>query len=387
MIPPSFSYFASPPGSRLLSLASDLSHDPLKAVTTLRGDFPVDRVREAITLCRLRERGAAKFSRAADMWFDETGLEQASSETVARYRARRFEGCDRVADLCCGIGGDALGLSSAAGEVIAVDRNPARAAAVRWNACAHEVGGRVRAVVADLESWVPDTGAAFFDPDRRPEGRRRYAYADYRPALPLDDLNRRFSKLGVKVAPGIPEEDLPDDCEVEFISERGACKEAVLWFGGLRSQAGRRATLLPAGSSLVREPGPLPDVAPPGAWLYEPDNAVVRAHLVAELARDLDAWLLAPQVAYLSSDSWVATPFAAAFEVVDVFRFGLKRLQGYLRERSVGRITVKKRRFPLDADELIAKLRLVGENEATLVLTRISHAPTVIVCNPSATPG
>ncbi|MGB6164688.1 MAG: hypothetical protein WBF75_19385, partial [Pseudonocardiaceae bacterium] len=37
-------------------------------------------------------------------------VEQASSEVIAEHRARRFAGAVRVADLCCGIGGDLLAL-------------------------------------------------------------------------------------------------------------------------------------------------------------------------------------------------------------------------------------------------------------------------------------
>jgi hypothetical protein len=386
MLSDSFLYFASSSGARLLLEAADLSDDPLRAVTTLRAEYPVERVREAITLSQLRKRAVGKFSNAADMWFDATGLEQASSETISRHRARRFDGCDRVADLCSGIGGDTLSLAGVVSSVIPVDLNPARAGAVCWNARVSGVSDRVHPVVADLATWLPDAGAAFFDPDRRPGGRRRVAYADYQPALKLQDLHRRFTRLGVKVAPGIPEEDIPGDCEVEFISEKGVCKEAVLWFGDLKTGPRRRATLLPGGHTLTDEPVPTPDVRPPGSFLYEPDAAVVRSHLIHQLAHQLDASLLNPQVAYLTSDALISTPFAAAYEIVDIFHFSLKRLQAYVREHSIGQITVKKRRFPLDADEVTRRLRLKGSSAATVVLTRLNDAPTVIVCNPVATP-
>ena len=55
------------------------------------------------------------------MWFERTGLEQATAEPVARHKARRFAGrTATVIDLCCGIGGDTLALADWA-EVVAVD--------------------------------------------------------------------------------------------------------------------------------------------------------------------------------------------------------------------------------------------------------------------------
>src|SRR5262245_57050235 len=79
------------------------SHGSERALQTrLRREFPDRLVRGAFALCELRRRGQAKFSHAAEMWFDRQGLEQATSEPVARHKALRFSG--NVFDLCCGIG-------------------------------------------------------------------------------------------------------------------------------------------------------------------------------------------------------------------------------------------------------------------------------------------
>ena len=79
---------------------SDL--DELALQRELRQQYPDDVVRLAVTLHHLRIRGAAKFDRAGEMWFDRVGLEQATTELVAQHKAKRFSG--DVDDLCCGIG-------------------------------------------------------------------------------------------------------------------------------------------------------------------------------------------------------------------------------------------------------------------------------------------
>ena len=50
------------------------------------------------------------------MYFVRAALEQASPEVVAKHRARRFAdlGCQQIADLGCGIGGDAIALAAQA---------------------------------------------------------------------------------------------------------------------------------------------------------------------------------------------------------------------------------------------------------------------------------
>jgi hypothetical protein len=61
--------------------------------------------------------------------------------------------------------------------------------------------------------------------------------------------------------------------------------------------------------------------------------------------------------------------------------FNLKKLRAYLRERNIGRVTVKKRGSPLTPEELIAKLRLSSEGEErVVVLTRVKGDPVVIIC-------
>ena len=76
----------------------------------LRCEFPDDMVRAALTLSELRRKAAKKVSRADSMWFDRRGLEQSTSEAVARHKARRFSG--RVYDFCTGIGSDAIALAA-----------------------------------------------------------------------------------------------------------------------------------------------------------------------------------------------------------------------------------------------------------------------------------
>ncbi len=99
------------------------------------------------------------------MWFDRVGLEQSTSEAVARHKARRFRGS--VWDYCCGIGGDSVMLAEHC-EVTAVDRDPAACLYSEYNAEAYGVAGRVTPLCADVESLGERNGLLHIDPDRRP---------------------------------------------------------------------------------------------------------------------------------------------------------------------------------------------------------------------------
>src|SRR5262245_50824846 len=106
---------------RLLEIVAAAEGSELALQKRLRREYSDRLVSAAFSLCELRRRAAAKFTRGAEMWFDRRGLEQATSGAVARHKSKRFQG--NVLDLCCGIGGDSIALAEHC-VVTAVDSNP-----------------------------------------------------------------------------------------------------------------------------------------------------------------------------------------------------------------------------------------------------------------------
>jgi SAM-dependent methyltransferase len=323
------------------------------------------------------------------MYFTPEGLEQASRASVAAHRARRYQGVagpdGLVADLCCGIGSDLAALASAAGgRVLGVDRDPVTAAVARANVTALQVD-QVEVRCADVTGLaLRGVTAAFVDPSRRGDGRRRFDPAAYSPPFDfVTELAARVPATGAKVAPGIPHAALPVGAEAEWVSERGDVLECALWFGPL-AQPGvrRRATLLPSGATLVGDPAlPVP-TGPVRRYLLEPDGAVIRAGLVAEVAALAGGSLLDPTIAYIAADDPARTPFARCYEVRETLPFQLKRLRALLRARGVGRLTIKKRGTAVEPSELRRRLDLSGDREATLVLTRVAGKQTALLVDP-----
>jgi SAM-dependent methyltransferase len=381
----SFHRLLSPDGRAVLAEAVALSPTEgtlLSCHQRLRKKFPDDLVRAALEMALLRRKAADKFTRAADMYFTREALEQSSGEIISTYRASRFAGHSHVADLCCGIGGDAIGLSAVA-DVNAVDLDPLRLAMAAENVTAY--GRRATFVPGDVTTVpLPDLDAAFLDPDRRADGKRHIRIRDYVPAL--DAVRARFPsdfRLGVKVAPGVPWDELRTfDAEAEFISVGGELKECVLWFGPLKT-AGRRATVLPAGVTLFAdEPAPPAEPGPPLAYLYDPDPAVVRSGLVSDLGRLLDARPIDADIAYLTGDRLVATPFVKAYRVEESLPFHAKRIGERLKAANVGHVTLTKRGSPVDVDELRRKWKLTGSEVRTVILTRVSGQPWALIATP-----
>jgi len=373
----------SPRGRELLDRLKREAVTPdtaLRVSVRLRADYPAELVRDALAQHELRMRAESKFSRAGDMFFTGAGLEQASAELVARHRARRYPDTEHVADLCCGIGGDLIALA-ASRAVLAVDHDGLHLRMARANAEAYGVAGRVSTVLADVRDVdLTGVGAAFIDPARR-TGRGRLPAGESQP--PLDwcvRLADRIGRVGIKAAPGLPHKAVPPGWELEFVAVGRELKEAVAWSPAQATTA-RRATILPAGDTLVQAPGGEPAQArPPGEFLFDPNPAVTRAGLVRELARLIGAWQIDERIAFLSADSAARTPFARVLRVIDSAPWQQKRLPARLRALDIGVVDIRRRGLAGDVERLHRQLKLSGSRRATLVMTRVNDRPWALVC-------
>ncbi len=371
-------YLQTPAGQLLLAAAAQVGTD-LNAQQALRADFPTDMCRAALSLVAVRAAAGEKFARADRMLFDREGFEMATRAEVAQYRAWRLRQCETILDLCCGIGGDMLYLGHSA-RVIGVDISRRRLEMARHNCAVYEVDD-ARFIAADALTIRPRADAVFFDPARRGQHGRQRSGAQYDPPLSsVEALRACVSRVAVKVSPAIPEEELPGDGEVEFVSSAGQCREAVLYFGELVT-ARRRATLLPERHTLTDDGLGAEPVGPVGAYVYDPDPAIVRAHLIDELARRLGAWKLDAQIAYLSGDALVTTPLARAYRVLHTMPFQIKTLRQHMRRAGFFPQQIKRRRFPLEPVEVERKLGIrSGEIPVVLILTRLYDKTTCLIC-------
>jgi SAM-dependent methyltransferase len=391
-----FAALLTSPGSAAVATAVALLDSGVGALAVgeqIRREFaalPVQVASAAVGQATLRRRGRAKFGADADtMWFTADGLEQATSTTAAQHRADRFATLavglgrpPRVADLCCGIGGDLRALAAAGCEVTGIEADPVTVLAARAN----QPSLVVCADVGTLD--LTDYDAAFIDPARRSSGRRTFDVNAYLPPWAfVTAVLGALPAAAAKLAPGISHELIPSGVESEWVSLGGSLKEAVLWAGAFTGDGvRRRATVLPSGASMhsLTDADEPPPSGSARRYLYEPDDAVVRAHLIGDLAHSLEGVLLDPTTAYITSDHLASTPFAQVFEVLEVMPYSLKRLRTALRERRVGSVTIMKRGSAIDVEQLRRDLRLTGEQHAVVVLALIGGRHHAVIAAPTS---
>lgn len=368
-----FELLLSPRGQELLAEVGERAgiESDLGLGTRLRKKFDPALVAAAVTQNHLRGKAVSKFGvDAARMFFTHDALEQSTRMTVATHRAARLaaSGATSAVDLGCGIGGDLVALARAGIAVRGVELDPVRAAIATANLHALGLDGEVLCADAQQVSIAPDE-VAFIDPARRDARGRTFSTADLQP--PWDWVRGLLTGRAVaKVMPGLSHDAVPDGVEAEWVSDGGDLVEACLW-GIPFATAGRRATVLPAGAELVvtGEPVVTGDV---GGHLYEPDDAVIRAGAVMELAASLGGWLPDPHIAYVSTADAVATPLARGFRIIEELPFRDKPLKAALQARDVGTLTIKKRGVDVVPEVLVKRLKLKGRNPALVIMTRVA---------------
>jgi hypothetical protein len=363
-------------------------------------------VAAALTQSRLRARAREKFGAFAEgMLFTPDGLEQATRLQVAARHAARYLRAEirLVHDLGCGIGADAMAFAGLDLGVRAVESDPVTAVVAgvnlrHWPQAVVTHGLAQEATLPSGEA-TRHTGL-WLDPSRRTRGPADITGRSRR-VFSLEGMSPSWAEVlryaaavpatGAKLAPAFPHQAIPAGAEAQWVSWQGDVVECALWWGPLVGTPGRTATVLrPAGHvvSLTEEDaagaGPaLAATARLGRLLYEPDRAVLRAGLTGALVRGVDGAELSPGVGYVTSDRAVELPWAHRYQVQAALPWNVKTVRGWLRDRHVGRLTIKKRGVSLDPDVVRRQLRLHGDEEATLVLTRVAGQPHALVVQPA----
>lgn len=335
---------------------------------------------------RLRTKAASKFGDfAGRMFFTENGLQQATRLSVAARHASRFREIDahHVADLGCGIGGDALALAGLGVRVTAVDRDEVTAAIATYNLAPFDNADVVHgdAETVDLAPF----DALWFDPARRTSSKRLNNPADWSPSLSWVFEVARRVPTGIKLSPAIDQAILPADAECQWIDDHGDTVECIVWTGALARDGVHRSALVLGNGESHEIVSAVPDTDVPlggiGAYLYDPSGAVLRAQILGILARELGAHTVADQIAYLSNDSGVATPFAQRFRVREVLPLDQRTIAARLKELEIGTLEIKKRGVDIDPAHFRTKLKLSGAHAATLILTRGPNGRVAILAD------
>ncbi len=380
----------------------------------LRNDVGSERAQLIERQAALRRRAERKFPQAAEMFFTEQALEQATDWWTAQekahwiapagYPASAAGHTPPLVDLGCGIGGDLMALSQRA-PVIAFEQSTVRAAFAAVNLAVCGGRGDVRAEAASPAAIVGQ--AVHVDPSRRSSGGRRTVQLDFQsPGRDfLEQLISRDTSLVLKLAPATDLKDpLLHSAHLQWIGHARDCRQLVAWYAWPGRPANERSvSILSPGLPTERwstvcqwqrvgpEHPPASPIAPSiGSLLAEPHPTVLAAKLAHRLAREHDLAPLTPGGGYLTGERWPSDPAVASrllrwYEVIEVLPWRqrkLKQIKTFLRLRGLGIDRVKKRGVEADPAEVLRHFRDLQGTPATLLLARLGKQEKAIIAKP-----
>jgi hypothetical protein len=353
-------------------------------------------VRAAIVIeqAQLRLHAFNKFVCADQMFFTRRGLEQATSLQIARYKATRFKDLKNVADVCCGIGGDLIALAArkvSGVRTVGIDADELTAAIAGHNLAG--VGIFNAEVVR--QSFEDADLAAFdgihIDPDRRTKSRT--VRGDFfEPKLP--DVYQRVNDqqtVAIKVAPATPvHSSMPTSIEREWIGDQRECKQQVLWSGPqTRKPHFTTATIVDNAGQVFTysakskrvAAGRLPSAIAIGEAIYEPHAVVLASKLMSAMAEETGLQPISEHADYLTGRLLMKTPLLSEYQIVESLKLDLRQISAALRSLKVGELIVKKRGVEHEVYNQLSRLKLAGENRATVIATRHLRRRIALITN------
>lgn len=341
--------------------------DPFKKLALLKAEHG-DYSRAVAELLDARSKGKLP----ATWYLDSDSVQQATPLPVAAERfdrIRRVLGDVLVHDVTCSIGTEGAACLAAEMSYIGSDLSLPRLVMAQAN---------VDAPFFQADALAPCTKADVIvaDPARRAGGRRITNPDQLLP--PLSSLLGAYQQhMAVKCAPGLDFSGWNGLVSVSSVD--GGVKEACLYTPGLSEGATREAIVIREwGVDKLSDldPGAEELAAGHGAYLIDPDGAIVRAGLVRQFAVREGLWMLDERIAYLTGDR-IPNGYSG-FRIVE--QVPLKKLKGALQAYDPGSLEILVRGVDIDPDALRKKLRPRGSRPMTVVVTRIGSQGVAFIC-------
>ena len=359
--------------------------DVLGTISRLRkAAHPIERVHAVMNQLSLRTKAHEKFGDfATRMLFTKEGLEQATRLEVASHHAGRFRaaGITSISDAGCGIGADSLAFAGLGIQVTAIERDTATAALASYNLAPFS---DVTVINADvLQCDLSGTQALWIDPARREGSTKLHNPEDWSPSLDWVFERATQQPTGIKLAPGMDRDLIPEGVEAQWVSHQGTVVEMVLWSGSLQREGVTRSALVisraGAAEMVASADSPDAEVGDLHEYLYEPDGAIIRARLIGDLARSFDATMIDASIAYVSSAKAHQSLLMQGFQIIDQVPYSPKNVNALIAGASLASLEIKKRGIDIDPAELRKTLPLSGSGTATLILTRVKGQKTALL--------
>ena len=331
----------------------------------------------------------------------KVSMEQCSSSQTAEYKASLMEG-DSFADFSGGFGVDTVALARKFDKGWYVEPQQELCELFQHNCKVLDINN-VNIIHGTMEEHLDTIGPVntiYLDPSRRDtHGRRVVSLADCTPNLPewKSALLERCNILMVKLSPMIDIfqtfRDLPETYAVHVVAVEGECKEVVFlltrrdapWHVSTTDPTIIAVDINKIATTRVETTLQTERTTPPciatelGAYLYEPNAAVMKAGIFNALSQQFHIAKLAKNTNLFTADELHEDFPGRIFRLEAVHEFHPRKTAKELSHLANASIAV--RNFPLSAEELRKTLKIKDGNTCYLFGCTLSGGmKCVIVC-------
>jgi len=293
-----------------------------------------------------------------DLICDRLAFEQATAKDISEYKAKMWPSGAKIADLCCGMGGDSFWLPSgivASGVDIAPER------VLMFNENMKRLNLPHRAI---LQNALEVSARDFFCID---PARRNGLNPSFESVL---EISKKFQGGMVKLPPAYPENEIPKENDVLYLGDSNDCRECLMLTGVFGKGIIRASTISFEWQCEKKElQNIILEVKKLGNFILEPVPVLVRSHLFLSEAKKHGFWQIDSTLAYLSCDDYIPRPGFVAYKVID--QSSLSDVKVMLKKHNIGKITLKKRGVEVVPEKEIRRLSPKGEREGVLFYTRV----------------
>jgi len=361
----------------IISNCLPLLKNPLKLSENLSKKFNLQERHALMHYMEILPKIREKFCLPAgiNLICDRLAFEQATAKDISEYKAKLWPSEAKIADLCCGMGGDSFWLPpgiSVQGADIAPER------VLMFNENMERLGLSHRAT---MQNALNIDGGDFFciDPARRGELTPSFEN--------ILEISKKFSGGMIKLPPAFPENEIPKESDVLYLGNESDCRECLMLSGVFGKETIRAVAV---GKNEIFEwqcnREELQNInlgaKKPGSFILEPSPVLVRSHLFLSEAKKYGFWQIDPTLAYLSCENLPASYNGfSAYKVMDQSSLSTNNVKNMLRKYDVGKITLKKRGVEVVPETEIRRLAPKGNSEEEFILfyTRVLNEKRAVL--------
>lgn len=327
-----------------------------------------------------------------NLLYEKTALEQASGETTAKFKTA-ISGF-RMMDLTGGLGIDSIYLSQKFDSLIYCESDPVLFEMFNINLNTLKLNN-ITTYNEDSITILQNYPDNFFDwlyvdPSRRTKGKRLLNAQNYSPNIieHQDLLFSKAEKILIKLSPADEIEEIKKHVtnidEIMVLSVDNECKEILVVLNRRKSKTHIpvEAVILNSKDDAFRifsskDNSPL--ITNPLKYFYEPDAAIIKAKITAEVAAQYSLKFINNSVDYLTSENHIPDFPGRKFIIKEYFTYNKKHLAGYFKTLNIKNANFARRDFPDSPEVLRTKYKIEDGGNDYFFFTRDKENKLIVV--------